>query len=243
MTLTSPSPARLDHLPTELVTLISRYLLPSSLLSLRYTCHRFILHFSISVKTLFSRSYTPQSDQWLLFLCMLERDHRIRQLVCCKCYKPHHVSQFSDEERLQCPNVRKCLGFEGKLWVCPHKRWTFAEVQELRKGDQLKVFHPSLWPVEPCQCLKDGMFLHFMFMHVEASKAGVVEKRVKKALGLPRSRKCEHMRLREPARKCFQHDDCANLGCGNTEFRCRLCVEPGAFIDERVVGSIDYWDM
>ena len=242
ITMPSPtfSPAQLDHLPTELVDSIAQYLPTSSLLALLYTCRRFNLHFSITPKTLFSRFWwSSQAEQWLLFLCMLERDQRIRTLVCSKCHKTHDATLFSDKERTCCPTIRKCLGFEGKAWVCPHKRWSLAEVQELWKGDQLKVFHPSLWPVEPCQCLKDGMFLHFMFMHVKTSKSRTFEDWAKKASGLQTSRRCVHMRLRNPVRQCFQHEDCASLGCVGTDFKCRICAEPGAFVRKKVVDGIN----
>ncbi|MCJ1455641.1 hypothetical protein MMC28_005996 [Mycoblastus sanguinarius] len=229
-------PANLQHLPTELLLLISQDFPPSTLLSLHYTCRRLNLFFTITIKALHSQSVIGDALEWLLFLSMLERDHCLRRqhLVCSKCFKTHHASQFSSEEQRCYPTARKCLGFEGKLWVCPHRSWTLAEVMELRKGGQLKLFHPSLWPVEPCRCLKDGLFLHTLFLHVGTSKSGMVEEKVKKALGLQRSGKCEHMRLRDPARKCFQHAGCESLGCDEAEIRCRLCIrEPRTSRDDR----------
>lgn len=220
----------MSSLPTELLAHILASLPPSTLLALHYTSRRFASLVSLTPQRLFSQTHLhdsePPSLEWLLFLSMLERDHLLHNnLVCSRCTKTHDATHFSSPEQQKSPLARSCLGYEGKIWVCPHKSWNAGELQLLREGN-LKVFHPSLWPVEPCRCLKDGMFLHTLFLHVESEDPGPLEARMKRMLGLSRSKRCEHMRLRDPEKKSFKHQECATLGCEGTAFACRRCIEP-----------------
>lgn len=220
----------ISSLPTEILAQILAYLPPSSLLSLHESCSRFASLIPTTPKRLYSQSQPynkeTQSPEWLFFLAMLERDGCLHDsLVCSKCSRTHHRTQFSEHEQQKSPLERSCLGFDDKLWVCPHRLWTMTELELLRQGKQLKVFHPALWPVEPCQCLKHGMYLHWLFLPVKTEGSGTVGASLKRMIGLPRTTSHKHLRLRDPERRCFKHEECANLGHNETTFSCRMCIE------------------
>ena len=131
----SPPTPNFQYLPAELVDEIAQYLLPISKLSLRYTCHRFRHHFSVTIESLREQHSTKPSSnaeerQWYNFLCMLERDQRISQLVCRACKQTHHISMFSQSAQQRYP--RCCLASKGEPWVCPHASYTRAEISFLR---------------------------------------------------------------------------------------------------------------
>ena len=224
----------ISKFPTEILVQICTYLPPSSLLSLHESCSRFANLIPTSPKRLYSQSqpYNREetySPEWLFFLAMLERDRRLHDnLVCSKCNQTHDRTRFSSHERQKSPLERSCLGFHDQMWVCPHRLWTRAELQLLRQGQQqLKVFHPALWPVEePCQCLKRGMYLHWLFLPVKIERpSSLVGANFKRMFGVSRAATHQHLRLRDPERRCFQHEECANLGNDEMELNCRMCVE------------------
>lgn len=126
LALSPPSP-NLQYLPAELVDEIAQYLSPLSKLSLRYTCHRFRHYFSVTIESIWKQHYTTP---WYDFLCMLERDQRISQLVCTACKQTHHTSLFSQDAQQKHP--RRCLASDGEPWVCPHASYTRAEISFLR---------------------------------------------------------------------------------------------------------------
>ena len=250
-----PSPS-LQYLPAELVDEIAQHLSPLSKLSLRYTCHRFRYYFSVTIKSLRKQHTTKPSlnteerAQWYSFLCMLERDQRISQLVCYACKQTHHRSLFSYSVRLKYP--RRCLASEGEPWVCPHGSYTRAELRLLRLYAQshtrwrpllvdvvgfLKDY--CLWrasdhggkPLFPaqydCSCRKIKESQHILFLHIEATKFRLLQVRLEKALGRPVVLKCDH--VRNPTRegvRCFEHgSNCSKSHRGDLRFGCRLCIE------------------
>ena len=145
----SPPSPNLQYLPAELVDEIAQYLSPLSKLSLRYTCHRFRHYFSITINSLRKKNSTKSSSnteertQWYNFICMLERDQRISQLVCSACKQTHHISLFSQSAQRKSP--RRCLASEGEPWVCPHGSYTRAEISLLRLYAQARS-HGG-WPL------------------------------------------------------------------------------------------------
>ena len=220
----------LPSLPNELLDQVFTELPPSTLLSLHYTSSRFASLIPATPQRLYSQSqpYNKelQSFEWLFFLAMLERDRCLNSnLVCSKCRRTHDRTQFSDQEQQKLPIERGCLGWNDEMWVCPHKLWTTTELDLLRQGQQLKVFHPALWPVDPCPCLKQGMYLHWLFLPVKVEGPGMVGAGVRRMLGLSSLTTHKHLRLRDPERRCFQHEECATLGADETGFPCRICIE------------------
>ena len=137
----SPPTPNLQYLPAELVDEIAQYLFPISKLSLRYTCYRFRHHFAVTIESLHSTkpsSNTEERAQWYNFICMLERDQRISQLVCSACKQTHHISLFSQSAQERFP--RRCLASEGLPWVCPHASYTRAEISLLRLGAHASAY-------------------------------------------------------------------------------------------------------
>ena len=226
MSTRSINVAAILRLPDELLAQILSQLSPSTLLSLHYTCHRFASLINTSAQRLYSQGplYThPENTQeWGHFLAMLERDNLLHgDLVCGACLKPHHPSLFSASDRPKPPDQRRCLGYMDQKWVCPHKLWTVDEIKLLHQGQQLKLFHPALWPVDACECLKHGMYLHWLFLAVKIDKAGRIASRLNKVFPFKRH---QHIRLRDPERKCYQHTECATLGRDGSNFECRWCL-------------------
>ena len=253
----SPPSPNLQYLPAELVDEIAQYLSPLSKLSLRYTCHRFRHYFSITIKSLRKENFTKSSsnieerNQWYNFLCMLERDQRISQLVCSECKQTHHITLFSQLAQRTYP--RRCLASEGEPWICPHGSYTRAELRLLRLYAQSHTrWQPllvdivgfikdyCLWraivhrgkPLFPahydCSCRKIKRSQHLLFLHIEASKFTSLQARLEKALGMSASVKCFHVRnpTREPVRR-VEHENCPGPHSGELPFRCRLCMEYG----------------
>lgn len=226
----------LTEFPTEILVQICADLPPSSLLALHESCRRFASLIPTSTKRLYSQSQPynkekPYSPEWLLYLAMLERDGRLHNnLVCRVCSETHDRTHFSSHEQQKSPLERMCLGFQEKMWVCPHRLWTRAELRLLHQGQQqLKMFHWGLWPVEePCPCLKRGKFLHWLFLPVRTERpSSLVGANFRKMFGVsrPAATTHQHLRLRDPERRCFQHEECTNLGDEEIEFDCRMCIE------------------
>lgn len=220
----------LIEIPTEILYQILTYLPRSSLLSLHYTSHRLANLVHVTPQLLYSQSQPYNADlqsfEWLYFLAMLERDHRLHSnLVCSKCLKTHDRTQFSDQQQQIPPVNRYCLGWSDTKWVCPHKVWTISQVKLLHQTQQLKVFHPALWPVKSCPCLKHGMYLHWLFLAVKSESHHTIGTGLRKMFRSSKAADHTHIRLRDPERKCSQHEECATLGADGTEFLCRFCIK------------------
>ena len=256
MSLYLPPPIpNLQYLPAEVVDEIAKYMSPLSKLSLRYTCHRFRHYFSITIQSMQKRispksnSNTRERNQWYDFLCMLERDQCISQLVCSVCCQTHHTSLFSKIAQLESP--RKCLASMGEPWICPHSSYTRAELRMLRLYAQshtrwrpflvdiaggVKDYYiwrasdhkdKSLFPSQyDCSCRRIKRSQHMLFLHIEASKYRLLQARLEKALGMSAALKCSH--VRNPTRKhmkCTEHEDCSEFHSGDPLIKCRLCIE------------------
>lgn len=146
---TARSLSRIQLLPQELIIKIIPYLPLSSALSLSYTCKTFRqaieatiedLAYSIDIHS-FLKGLKESDDERrvrlerLKFLCMLERDERLSaaKAICCGCMMTHNVSLFSSAALQQRPCQRLCMGREGRLWICPHRIWYHAQLQEVEK--------------------------------------------------------------------------------------------------------------
>ena len=260
MSLNLPPPTpNLQYLPAELVDEIAQYMSPLSKLSLRYTCHRFRHYFPITIQSMQkqvptkSNSYSEERNQWYNFLCMLERDKRISQLVCSACCQTHHISLFSEFSKgfSQRTGLRSCLASRGQPWICPHSSYTRAELRILRLYAQshtrwrpflvdiaggVKDYYiwrasdhkdKSLFPSQyDCSCRRIKRSQHMLFLHIEASKFRSLQARLEKALGMSAVVKCSH--VRNPTGKnirCIEHEDCSEFHGGDPSLRCRLCIE------------------
>ena len=75
---------------------------------------------------------SEEDSQRLEFLFMLERDGQLseQRLVCSGCVQTHERSLFSSQTRQKPPTKRYCLGWEGRLQVCPHRTLSYVEFTE-----------------------------------------------------------------------------------------------------------------
>ena len=83
-------------------------------------------------------SYTPNGtsiSERVRFLGMLEWDKRISpsKLVCSACEKAQDRSIFSSAARQRSPEVRQCLGREGRTWICPHQVWNYEQALDFQQ--------------------------------------------------------------------------------------------------------------
>ncbi len=78
------------------------------------------------------RSLSEENSQRLEFLFMLERDGQLsaQRLVCSRCVQTHERSLFSSETLQREPTKRNCLGWEGRLQICPHQALSYADILE-----------------------------------------------------------------------------------------------------------------
>ena len=75
---------------------------------------------------------SEENSQRLEFLSMLERDGKLsaQRLVCSGCIQTHERSLFSSQTRQRQPTKRYCLGWEGRLQICPHQALSYVNVTE-----------------------------------------------------------------------------------------------------------------
>ena len=87
-------------------------------------------------------------------LCGLERDGQLSPLkaACSTCKTRHDISQFSLQATEQPQAQRQCRGHEGRLWICPHRVWSFCDMTsaaptETRSCDRCFNRHLFLGPL------------------------------------------------------------------------------------------------
>ena len=75
---------------------------------------------------------SKEDSQRLEFLFMLERDGRLsaQRLVCSGCVQTHERSLFSSQTLQRQPTKRYCLGWEGRLQICPHQALSYVDILE-----------------------------------------------------------------------------------------------------------------
>ena len=63
-------------------------------------------------------------------LCGIERDGRLSPLkaACSTCKTRHNVSQFPLQAMEQPQAQRQCRGHGGRLWISPHRVWSFCDM-------------------------------------------------------------------------------------------------------------------
>lgn len=164
--------ARITTLPAEVLLPVKANLSPSSLLSLSYTSKKFYLSSTVVVEDIFPKQHTAEyngmkeREERLSFLCMLERDQRLSKskLVCSSCIKVRATSFFTIWAVRDRPSERRCRGHEGRIWICTHKVWDYAQVHAFR--DDPDRYQPAVagarnfsWPYGPCECKNHSICL------------------------------------------------------------------------------------
>ena len=175
--LTSSSQS-ITKLPNEICFKIQRNLEEQvqdhhSLLSLSYAFP--LIYRNIDpelVEQIFER-YPPASSHEHKFLhqrraeCirMLQRDGKfgkkppfsdktLLKLVCKDCAKPRPLSLFTVAAPRKIIDQQRCLGHEGKMWICPNNVWDFEFVKKLRNRpwDYQPAVLGSSPLYGPCSC-------------------------------------------------------------------------------------------
>lgn len=160
-----PQTSGLVLLPCEVELEITRYLSASSKLSLSHTCRRFrtttdtyigdLFPASKSVSTVVILRERQKALECFAFLCMLERDGTMSsaKLPCSECCQVHHCSVFTRTAIAQESSKRKCIGCEGKIWICPHRDWSCSRINSLMFPPRL-----NLYMLYDCRCPGDTVF-------------------------------------------------------------------------------------
>ena len=68
-------------------------------------------------------------------------------LVCSGCNTTHDRPHFSSLERRKTPHQRLCTGYEGKVWICLHRVWSFAQIQAFLRSSRRLNYHPFISPI------------------------------------------------------------------------------------------------
>lgn len=238
-----------ESLPAELLLEILRMLSLSSSLSLSRTCSKFRHVSNIDTEALFEEKSTQEGgdghsltradtmSERFTFLCMLERDGRLppSKATCNTCKAVHDISLFSPVARRREQRQRECLGHEGRLWICPHRIYSFSLVESnlelLSKGPKME---------KRCNCLNQVLFLGTWCITVEYPLLTVPKRpnfswpEVMKSLKQPRIRLCPHLRSSDQIVVGYFHLQCPRVEKSGSLWhrwrrgysevsRCKLC--------------------
>lgn len=127
-------------IPTEVLVILQPYLRPSSEVSLRHSCSRFLHLYS-------TPSFYLSGDDKFDFICMTERDQDPRQLdrlVCGKCKELHHKAVFASSEIDQKPLSRDCR----QVWLCAHRSMGYSKTAKYIKAGVDSPFRVE--KLDPC---------------------------------------------------------------------------------------------
>ena len=47
---------------------------------------------------------------------------------------------------------RECRGHEGRMWICPHEMWDYAQVRDFRTGSKFRKHLQWIWLYGLCKC-------------------------------------------------------------------------------------------
>lgn len=143
-TVFNDTSAGLLSLPTEILMVLQPYLKPSSEVSLRHSCFRFLHLYT-------TPSFYLSGEDKFDFICMTERDQDPRQLdrlVCGKCKELHPKSQFASSEIEQAPLARDCR----QVWLCAHRALGYSKtVKNIKAGVDTPFRVERLDPCPRCR--------------------------------------------------------------------------------------------
>lgn len=245
--------SQFQRLPPELIKEITQYLPLSNALSLSITCRVFRekveagvedLDYLIEMKSFLKDPKESKPERGavlerLHFLCMLERDGLLSasKAVCRGCKTTHNVSVFSSTALQQQPQQRLCMGLEGKIWICPHRIWDHAKLQQVEKQDSYpresmakcgcpngEVLTSS--PLRRTSLLEE--YSLFVFYPVLAMPRGSIFRTasIKKALRALGVNICPHLRFGDPKVLDAFHSGCPRLRDLSSWEKCARCVSP-----------------
>jgi hypothetical protein len=131
-------------LPTEILVVLQPYLRPSSEVSLRHSCSRFLNLYT-------TPSFYLSGDDKFDFICMTERDQDPRELarlVCGKCKELHNKAVFASSEIDQKPLDRDCR----QVWLCAHRSLGYDKtVRSIKAGVETPFRVETLHPCTKCR--------------------------------------------------------------------------------------------
>lgn len=145
------SGSALQNLPAELILIIAASLDPVDLMCLSYTSRHFRNSLGCSIdETLgdprdtirwqqrgFIRGEFAAVDrtkaiheQRLELLCTLDQDGKLLPMTAIynACVTNHEKSWFSAVSLKEANDERKCKGYTGKVWICPHQSLSHEQV-------------------------------------------------------------------------------------------------------------------
>lgn len=191
---------------------------------------------------------SAEAEERFAFLCMLERDGTMSKskLSCSGCSQAHHRSLFTPPAVAQDSSKRKCIGQEGRLWICPHRIWSCAWMNAIRTQPS---FHRYYQYACPCPVDVDifsitlGLKVTYPLCEVKFGEKFSVRDIVA-ACKAAEIQFCPHLRSRDEAILNCLHADCDRLttlscllifspGCPNEEahsgLQCRMCMTTVSF--------------
>ena len=155
------SVGRLQTLPPELFLHTARLLPGSGIVALGHTCRSFYCMLPVHISDLFDRFHSPsESEERLLdqeeYLHIINTDEfeevqsptewiRHELYFCHSCGTEHAATEFSIAALGEPSSKRRCLKYEGFLWICPEQIWSYSKVASF-------IEKPSYFPRGPCVC-------------------------------------------------------------------------------------------
>ena len=170
-------------------------------------------------------------EQRLELLCMLDQDGKLlpTKAICSACATSHEKSWFSAVSLKEINDERKCKGYTGKVWICPHQSLSHEQVNA--DHYRWRVGFPSL----TCSCYAcRGIYLgswsstaEYAILNISA-ESDLLEHNVEKALQMFDASVCPHLRLSDPFVSDLYSWDCTRLEPGRYratqgQCRCRAC--------------------
>lgn len=251
---TAPPLFQFERLPPELILEITKYLSLSSALSLGYTCRTFRqtvearvedLDYLIDMQSFLRGLKESEGERKLVlerlaFLCMLERDGQLSasKAVCSGCKTTHQKSLFSSTALQQMPRRRVCLGREGRLWICPHRIWDYAQLREVQKQGYRPV-----GSMAQCGCPNGEVSVHYpsndfpateiyslsIYYSVLAMPRGseLHIASIRKALSALGVNVCPHLKFGDPKMLGAFHPGCPRLEESRFWAKCVQCASRG----------------
>ena len=131
-------------MPTEILVVLQPYLRPSSEVSLRHSCSRFLHLYT-------TPSFYLSGEDKFDFICMTERDQdprKLDRLVCGKCKELHHKTVFAFSEIEQKPLERDCR----QVWLCAHRYLGYRKtLKNIKAGVETPFRVEKLDPCNKCR--------------------------------------------------------------------------------------------
>ena len=169
-----------------------------------------------------------QHTERLKLLCMLDRDRLIlpSKAVCSGCADTHHRTVFSPSSLAESSAVRCCIGFAGRVWVCPH--WTLDH--NLKTAPTIPMRTDTCGANAFVAIINKRPCVYWPVAVLQENDIAPSQKLVEDSLGSLNVPICKHLQIRDPWVTRLYSPDCKKLRWSQDRkdpysiCRCSLCT-------------------